>query len=517
MNQKKRYENKLISMSARSNVRQAGAISELKDPNTIYMLGETPVYVHSHEQYIKQGLKTAKLELSSILTKVVEETKNKISKIIPILEAQTKEIYKTFNFDNVNEFINWWGTEIEKDYENWGEKDEKSSNLYYLSLLKHYKKLQLMKALTRPRNGASEWLNIKDEAFATLKTNWETDDNEANSEKGFINAANRKLRAISKEFRNADNLADLVSKKYKNATLVDNTGGKGSTIEAIAYRIKKGIELNAEQIGKLEEFLAGTIKKEISTKYGDAILEITHAAAEDIGKSTKNIKSDSKYTIKSNGKVILEFFSSDKTGMEYCFGKNYVDKSRIIDRFTANIETKTGFLSNVGSMVEVDPSWDNIIRYIMLNSFKRGIGELGRESRTKIVYLFAWTKLLNEIIAGDGNFLPFVKVFNHWYPTSEILNIFLKLKQEDIRDYINVTKVKDFMNRKTDNIDAAKLADFENKKKEALSDLQLVSYKTLKNALNEELEELNDTLKSRLSFKTYYSIQLNNIRNKLKK
>ena len=95
MNQKKRYENKLISMSARSNVRQAGAISELKDPNTIYMLGETPVYVHSHEQYIKQGLKTAKLELSSILTKVVEETKNKISKIIPILEVQTKEIYKT--------------------------------------------------------------------------------------------------------------------------------------------------------------------------------------------------------------------------------------------------------------------------------------------------------------------------------------------------------------------------------------------------------------------------------------
>lgn len=76
------------------------ALVELQSYDTIYVLGASPVYIHSHEVYQKQGNITAKKLLQEKLDLLVNTVKKQIQVICPKISQEVTNIYTKLGFSS---------------------------------------------------------------------------------------------------------------------------------------------------------------------------------------------------------------------------------------------------------------------------------------------------------------------------------------------------------------------------------------------------------------------------------
>lgn len=68
------------------------AINELNDPDTIYLLGGNPTYLHSRKIYFEAGYAKALSMLENFLRDVCQQVRERINQILPELDRRLKEV-----------------------------------------------------------------------------------------------------------------------------------------------------------------------------------------------------------------------------------------------------------------------------------------------------------------------------------------------------------------------------------------------------------------------------------------
>lgn len=76
------------------------ALVELQNESTIYMLGTSPVYIHSNNVYYQQGNLTAKRMLEDDLNKLVATVKSQIQTLCTQIGQEVTNIYSKLGFSS---------------------------------------------------------------------------------------------------------------------------------------------------------------------------------------------------------------------------------------------------------------------------------------------------------------------------------------------------------------------------------------------------------------------------------
>lgn len=76
------------------------ALVELQNPDTIYMLGKSPVYIHSNQVYYKQGNITAKNLLQKDLDKIVAQVHAQIQPLCAQIDQIITNLYSGLGFNS---------------------------------------------------------------------------------------------------------------------------------------------------------------------------------------------------------------------------------------------------------------------------------------------------------------------------------------------------------------------------------------------------------------------------------
>lgn len=562
MNQKKRYENKLISMSARSNVRQAGAISELKDINTIMMLGSEPVYIHSKKQTARAGMATARRFLDKELITIYNQVQKYIEQTLKLLEAEEKRVYEAFNFNSIQEFCKFWETTVEPFYDEFPSQDSDKiiRILAWLYGLKRNSKIE-------------QWykdLNVKGDSLASVKKRIKA--NFLNAELGVEFHGNRskaKNDPIYEIYKDVDELwkelgwDDIKSELLR---LNEEIGIKEEAIDVliagvqrqtITFTDKDGKEKTKKpkfdtSIGKIIEILESGIVKTVTTKVGKEFnFHSKNVATEnkknnDRWERTDYYKVDTQ-SIFDSGELNITLNMSDKTGLDPIRTKfNASELSKNVRRvFTASADVASLQFSKFiplddGTTINAPTGFDEVAQYVAYNGTDAwGKLEDTQAAKLDIVMAAVWQKAAVEIVGWQQNVnnIPlFIRNFGHIYPTSTLLKIFNKIPYNKILDtrlvprssyeqwmkkttgYAGKNASKEEKTRRNNaRLNKSKTDNLFEAKRSALQDMadngQTITYQNLKDSISETLYSLEneDFNKARLNIGAHFRIILDNI------
>ena len=520
---KRNYKHESALLNARKGRKEA--IAELENENTVYMLAQEPVYIHSREHYYKKGHETAikilNRELSSVVTKVHAEA----NRLIPLLDAEVQNIVQSFGMSNWEEFRQWWAKEVQPSSV---DLQTNKDALYYLALLEKIKK---------QATSIGTYLYIRNKGRAGKGQGMTESGVKQLINAGFVNVgfkgqygesagANATITKIRAEQRKDivelskwivphlvkinDKTADAIINKLKSVT-GPNLDGLSGTMDID--------QTFATQIGTIEEYISNMFYRELEN---GIIVEMDNVAAEknkgQKDKTSKKFKADTQITM-SLGSLQLSFLASDKTGMETVFEKNTGKATGYQDKFTAGIATDTLRITDVETIANldnIDPRLNDVFLYIIKNADFFNLQD--KEGKTLIVAFFAWVKLITEIVGVQRSIkdMPVViRMFNRLYKTSDILRTFTNKRGVEIMEYVNKSYLYNFYEvYKKQNAVVLSRQELRNIKKEAMQKMSSrVTYKKLKNSIMDTLKDLNGVVTRDLKFSTSFRILLDNVEN----
>lgn len=492
----------------RMQIGQRRALAELDNPNTIYILGDIPVYLHSNQVYYKKGKLTAINMLNTRLQSLVNQVHKQINSLIPILNSKIKNILQIGNFSNFEEFANWWETKV-LPFNNNIEKDNEA--LYYLMLLEKFKKnatlISSYKYLREKNPNNAQPLIDNGFVLADFKL-----------EQGTRARKEDPITKIREDQRKI--MSDL--SVYLKKILPDTDGFIETAIQNIlegndAGKINKTY---ATQIGNLHEYFTALIKQRIVDGIKINLENIAAEKHSELNKSSKTFKADTKATL-INAKMSVEILMSDKSGMRYAYGHKYDSNiQNTLDLFTASLESKTFDIFNTTTSIDmskIDPNINKIFNYIIKNSDFFGIKDYN--VKDLILSFFAWAKIIIEITGFTNNnddLVPIIRMFNRLYQTADILRKFQGISGTKILTYVNKAYLDDYYNIYELNGGPTKEELLERKKDFLINNKSnTTTYKDIKNAILSTLWQLNNVSMNRPGFSTQYSIIMNNINNLL--
>ena len=482
------------------------ALVELQNPSTIYMLGSSPVYIHSNQVYYQQGNITAKKILQTDLDKIVQTVHAQITPLCTQINQEITNLYTKLGFGSWEEFQKWWETKVQPSY-NGLNKADVNEVIYYLALLEQFKKNATKIGAYLYMRKHEQGQKLYDEGF--IRGSYiEGQPIKAGPDDPitYIRAEQRKL---------IKELSAYLEKIMPSSDKVIDDAINNLLTNAKAGQVDRTF---ATQIGQIEEFLSSRIQNLVV----DGVqISMKNVAAEksggkNSGRSTSNFKGDTSVSV-TLGTTQLEFITSDKTGMQYAFGGNYdASTAATIDRFTAGIDSDTLSIQGIESSVDmndIDPYADDIISYLVRND--NAFGRKDIEGKKLVLAFFAWLKLINEIVGTSKDIVPVIRMFNRLYRTDDLLKFFLNKTGIKILTYVNQAYLDKYYDKVANTVSDPK-ALYEKKKQfitEASANENFkLTYRTLKSGILAELQTLNMAAVTN-GLHTSFNILMNNIKN----
>lgn len=539
---------KKIKKSAGTNIK-ARALAELSDPNVIVMLGGTPQYIHSTEEYFRQGLDTAIKRMTLHLEALVQEQQAKMRDLIERINTEWRtKLSNAFGpdtFPTFADFKKFWDAQIVHN-PNPNEFMRQMQDLVELKKLKtkigamEYKKEQVKKSLAAGGRTALDEKKMQDALSM------------------FGISVSRVERGGKQIFRYGGNAVPW-QRAEEEATqrLVDKIfdPNKGllihvsAAVDKVIDDFKNGkiskIKFDHAAIGSLFEALSEGYYQDImkNPKTHEALdMNITRVAAELASNKDKHdvktFKADSKIELLSGDEVVMEFFVSDKTGQALDWNQvsqtKTVDlKTRTIDQFTAAINSATLDFSHfelkgVESFTNNQHEINSLINYVIANSFAFA-GRVSVVQFKEILVLYAaWMKIIAEIVGDEdiSNTPLAIRTLNGLYSTADVLQLFVNIAPRDMHTYLNNKMFASFYKSDSKLSNRLKNQLFQSKKLTMQHNRRTMSYEDLKNStyvssnsaetvpsIKDLLENINATIqKNWPAIKGSYLIKLNNLK-----
>lgn len=451
---------------------KARALNELSDPAVVVSLGGGNQYVHSTEAYFRQGLSTAIKRMNLHLEALVQEQQQKMQELIVLIDSEwNTKLTNAFGpdtFKSFAEFKKFWDGQMVKN-PNPNDFMRKMQHLVELKKIKtligamEYKKRQIEQTLASGGRSQSDLekmrgalqpfgveINIKHRTdkdvfeYGGTATTWKQMMQETTQK-----VVDQVFDKNSGLFFSISNAVDKTFNDFKNG-------------------ITSKIEIDHAAIGSLFEALsAGVYKDILRNPKTDQVLDmqITRVAAEIVNnqegknnkdKSNHKFKADSKIELLADGEVILEFFTSDKTGQSIDWTQASSEKAvnlntRTIDQFTAAIESKTLNFSkfeidNVDSFNANKDEIQKLINYVIANGFAFA-GRVSIVQFKEILVLYAaWLKIIMEIVGDvDISEMPLaIRTLQGLYSTADVLRLFVNITPQQMHTYLNNSMFKSF-------------------------------------------------------------------------
>ena len=541
---------KKFHKSAGTNIK-ARALAELNKPEVVIALGGGNQYVHSTEAYFRQGLSTAIKRMNLHLEALVKEQQQKMRDLIALIDAEwNTKLTNAFGPDTFKSFA-----EFKKFWD--GHMVHNPNPNDFMRKMQHLVELKKIKTIL----GAMEYQKRQIERTLASGGRTQTDlEKMQGALKPFGVSVNIKNRVDKDVFEYGGN-ATLWKKIMNDTTqkVVDQVFDKNSglffsisnavdkTFNDFKNGITSKIEIDHAAIGSLFEAMsAGVYKDILRNPKTDQLLdmEITRVAAEIVNsqegnnnktKNNRTFKADSKIQLSANGEVILEFFTSDKTGQGIDWQQASNEKAvnlntRTIDQFTATIESKTLDLShfeidNVESFNETTrKEINNLINYVIANGFAFA-GRVSIVQFKELLVLYAaWLKIIMEVVgAVEIAEMPLaIRTLQGLYSTADVLRLFVDITPQQMHTYLNNSMFKSFYKSDTKLSNRLKNMLFASKKNALAFHKHNISYEELKTdtysdgivpSVAEMLGRINGAVSQNWpTMKGSYLIKLNNLK-----
>ena len=559
--------------SFNSNTVKAKALSELENPNTIYILGNTPTYLHSSEVYWKAGLATAENTLRKNLFKLADEQKRIMKTKISFIEQQWKELLSCLGMTwpefqkKYTEIYNQGGTNLNSEY--W----------HVLSLLRQMKTLkttlrgikQIKDRASTPEERARQLIEagFYTEGDIVFSKNGKTIKQYKKSETNIEHKVQQAYDRALKELISSPVYASFREDQKRAIEQIIITGDDGKTVrppkfdtalgtlqETLEQQVFQMVSGSPEEIvsiiennanGKnLQSYIASCLQGD--NKNG---LQVVNIAGEKWMKNYKKLntdifKADSLDVLTIEGKTI-SFFSTMKTGQVFDYTKSYVEGQPppIVERFTASIKApenlnfssynertnSSSFHKNQGDNIQ------KLMNYVYRNAVTSATEADIKNFRDYTISYFIWLRLLNEIIGTpkDNYVIPLaLKIHDSIYSTADILQQFVNkdalyfmqkgftaIRKESLQDFYTWKYAQQFKTIKRRSNKQKVLnpegrgSDLYYSKTKAIEVLVAfdggVSYKKLYNAISHHLETFAISKMRLPTFETQLAINMDNV------
>ena len=558
--------------SFNENTVRKNTLKELENPNTIYVLGGTPTYIHSSEIYWKAGLTTAENTLRKNLFKLADEQKRLMASKILFINSEWQKILNTLGM-TWEEFKKRY-TEI---YNNYGA----SANPQYWKVLSLLRKMKTLKTTLRGiRNIKNEAKTPEERARKLIEAGFYAESDieftkDGKKIKKYINSETNIEYQAEQAYEKA--LQELINDPVYKTFREDQK----RAIEGIIAYGDNGKKINPPSFdvvaGTLQEKLEAKVFNIINNKTPEEIialieggdknaldnyiasslqgkgkngLQVVNIAGENWGghkKLNTNIfKADSFDVLTIDGKEI-SFFSTMKTGQVFDYASKYVEGTPppVIERFTASLNAPEGLnfvaandRTNVSAFHKKEgANIQKLMNYVYRNAVVAATSDEIKSFRDYTICYFVWLKLLNEIIGTpvDDYTIPIaLKVHDNIYSTADILNKFINadalyfmekgagvIRKDSLQDFYTWKYAKDLKNIKRRTKSQKVLNpegrgdDLYNTKTKAIEALTAfdgsISYKKLYTAIAGVLDSFAISKMKLPTFSTQLTINLDNI------
>lgn len=468
---------------------------ELQDENVIMMLGEEPVYIHSHETNFKTGLNTVwdrlksqydKVRYNAIdrANKVADEIKKQEDKLVNYINKQSNTKY---NIYDVIKLFN------ESD-KNFG--DDGVSELF--------KQLNYLK----------EWLTLLN--LGKTDKGWDAFIKQENT--GLyckIEGAYQKIMELSDEILkiNKGYLTEVAIKQIE--WMRDNLGKRLDTGKSPVGFMHMGT-------GKIIEVIDENIKKKLVNTAVEYTLLNSAQEAKDKAKGISYVEREGTGSQKIDNVIVIDkdiiVYTTDKTGRVIRADGKSMPSAELGDftEKTFNATSKSSNLFNSERQVvelNLEELGDvNLLKYVAVNSTYFNSFPRATQARIMIAAMYYWNRIFVEIIGKpkSGKYPTFIRNFGEYYRVIDLLNYIIQKGQSgdgsEVMDKDVVTGADKFVNRKK-----SFPKSFYNKKSIAIRKIisnvsKTLNYETLKKELKSNLPK-----KVNLSINLAFKIALNNL------
>lgn len=436
----KKKNSKYIMVAANSRTRSAA--EELSDLDTIYMLGEKPVYIHSKENNFDRGLSTVFSDIEKIYNIIKTKTITRARNVLLKIETKEKDIIRLFkdaginNVSTIEDVCNILTMTYNKDGEN--------------SAKVLINKLNTIKRLITIINGLQK-NNLKKEKVDKIYqylTKQITSGELLKQIDDVISVDSDKVSAAFKE--ELQNLRDTIIGKDKLpiGTLIYNIG---HVLEVHDDKLKHTIFNSADKVISNNLDLSFTTYNVAQEKLNRSGAANNNSIKSYIAKESSKVnKTDNLILFNVGSEVKIPAFTSDKTGMEFIDGK-------ILKTFTSSLAAKSLFDTRVETESSIEEIADtqsiNALNYVMVNSiyFK---SSNSIKARTLIAATYYWNRIFVKILGTskiEGQYPTFIRNFGTYYPMSSMINYILKAGENitngsEVNNTNIVTGASDFIN-----------------------------------------------------------------------
>lgn len=447
------------------------AINELNDPDTIYLLGGNPTYLHSRKIYFEAGYAKALSMLENFLRDVCQQVRERINQILPELDRRLKEVIGFLMGDEnipFEEFAKFWEENIEPYKNNWPE-GEKAENIWLISQLYQFKiRLSKLWAITNNRQTVSgKKALIK---AGILEATW-----------GDIDGAIPKGLRLKDSAEYRDQAKQIMQKMYQklqslstviNERWVDLTIQSLQTGEANAKTLMDRLLTHGE-VGTIYETLRIGVERLLDSGIKMFIENVSEERQKGLGSNkgatSKEVHnpSDSRYTFTNTQGMQITLTTSDKTGAQYWLDANKSNKelTTLYDVFGASFSSAhldyfskqiAGGIARTNNQTEQD-HWNATISYILKNTtyWNRSLTEVSET----IIGIFGWLSILSKVVgAEDVQTKDMPLVTNNWgvlHSIPDILRYLLRLsagvsdKNNKLGDLLNKNALLGFIVRQS--------------------------------------------------------------------
>lgn len=527
--QKTEAQNKRQRVLFRSNKTKIrpGALSEIGDIGTVYILGGNPTYIHSRTEYFKTGLNIATHAFNKMLDKMIQEQKSVMMQKAHNIDQMWKaKLQRAFgkSIPSFSDFQYWW----ERAIMNEENPSEFFSRLEPLLKLKEAKVRK--NALDKMRSEIRESLNKKEYLTAEQKAAQMEDALAPYHMTVSVNTKQNTMsysglgKELEKEWER------IIKENTKLALLNPNDNIDAEVLKSLSdARLKElteGKNIKDTTIGNLFELRSVGIYKNIQNDLPgleDRIISliVENVAGEKTGQDTKKFKADSKIAIALDGEVVFDFFVSDKASQTVARGLKDMTEAPIIEQFVASLNSESLDFTKYGissSALYADNSlMQRIFNYVFTNYAALNINI--RDFKESVVLYAAWLKICSEIIGEVGlKSTPMaVRTLNTIYNTADLLRLFINLDTYDMFKYLRKSDLESGFFAKNYKLTPIQKQSIFIEKKLALlnmaDDKETVNYQSLYNnsLLQNYLRSIGANIK-RPALHTSFIIKLTNLK-----
>ena len=473
---------------------RSSAISELQNPDVVYILGGTPTYIHSTEAYFRAGVKTAEAEMNQMLNELVNEQQTKMQERIIYINQRWAEALRTLGYTEpaeqaFNKFRKMWLQLLHSD--------NAKEYLTALAALSDTKQASVLmvdfdKSIEEAKRKLNSAINSNPEKFSTQDDKNTFLQNEM-STKGF----NIKVEwndALS-HYEYGGDIKEIRKAAQKNAMIAikhglqHNAGAQLNRLQNIVrshiptqLRDDPSLWTNADaivgylkptEIGDIFEVLDSSIIpvgdealiNSMGANIAGMFLELVapeHLDGPTTGEGNETKKIDTLIHLineSCSGEVVFSVPVSDKTGAIIDYASKNADGATVnfIDRFTASINSADLDFSRLqtgAKSTSLEKHQDKLLplfNYVLRNDAAfSGQQNFIQPFKEMIACYIGWLKIVTEIVGNTQapeEWAMAIRTPHNLYNTATIMETFTHLSNPlDIvrgEHYINVTELKE--------------------------------------------------------------------------